>query len=365
MHHGRLLSMEPSVNILRFAIYSYLICFGVLLAACDNQPLATGLPSVINATEEETPAQIFNITSAPAPHDPTFSNLIEQLPAGTYIAYVHEETLDATSKQSLHLMGIDGKEYGQLLGSVATNITIAPNWQYVVFPLFLDYGNYQIAFVDLKNKHSRFFNVPNCLLSNDKIAWSPDSQHLAVSCGHFISIIAIDEEDVRTSTSLHLSETDESIIDPEWSPDGKYLSFFITNFNSAQDTSAHGPNLIEAKCPGNSITCDIKPTSFSIGEKDSGISLWTPENLLATVQNNQIIIYDPMQNSPIKTIKISSETPIFSFIWSPDNQWIAYESISKESAHAVYLLPTQGGEPVLISENGGKLVFWLTIGGPD
>jgi hypothetical protein len=147
-----------------------------------------------------------------------------------------------------------------------------------------------------------------------------------------------------------------AIWDPFWSPDGKHLSFYISKPLDARDTSAHGPYLADSKCPEDASECKITPAS--LGVEDISISKWTPDNMLAVAQENRITLYDPVTRKKVRSIV--ADGLIHSFIWSPDNQWIAYKTADQIS-NLIYILPTSGGQPSLVSENGDDVMFWLQI----
>lgn len=337
----------------------------VLFACSKSQPIST--PNTQDSTKDESPTAITLPTANiqyPTGTEPPFPtatpNLVEQLPAGLYIAYV-KNRINSSELQDLYLISDSGREYGPLLRDIEENIAIAPDGETVAYSKFVEYGIYELRILNLKTFKANSFRIPDCYLSDNRTAWSPDSKALAVSCWNMISKVSLDDGKLSITESLIPANEDDYIANPTWSPNGEYLSFHISKPLDAHDSSAHGPFLIDSKCPQEKSECQIIPFSFSMGMNDTPLSHWTPDDMLATVQNNQFNIYDPIKKTLVRTIKFSSKTPILSFVWSPDNQWIAYRSVSEISTNAIYLLPTSGGQPALISESGGDVVFWLKI----
>ncbi|MBI5353109.1 MAG: hypothetical protein HZB50_10765 [Chloroflexi bacterium] len=285
-------------------------------------------------------------------------SLLENLPLGSYIGFVRGESVNYVEIQSIFLMSIDGKEQGMLIEDIAKNATISPDGSIIAYSNFIDFGIYELTLVDLRTYKAEKFRIPNCYLSDNTSGWSPDGKKLAVSCWDHIAVVHIDGDTPIIDKTFSLPENGV-ISELSWSPDGKFLSFYVSNPQDARDSSAHGPYLIETQCLDATSQCQIIPSM--LGVEETSIAKWTFDNILAVAQKNRISFIDPITRNQISSVVMPSDTPILSFVISADNEWIIYSSVSENSLNALYIIPKSGGEPKLISEAGGDILFWLQV----
>ena len=93
-------------------------------------------------------------------------------------------------------------------------------------------------------------------MPDNKTGWSPDGTQIAIPCGDHISIVDITDEIAKLVTLLYIeNKPDFNVIDPIWSSDGSYLSFYISNPDDAHDSSAQGPFIAIPKCPNDGTEC--------------------------------------------------------------------------------------------------------------
>ncbi len=324
-------------------------------AAYTTQPTSTPYMRPTETTKTQ-------ITPTPS----ATQGLLDQLSSGTYIAYAGNEGSGFNSIPSIHILSLDGQDIGILATNIPGNATISPDGQKIAYINFTAPGFSNLTVFDLKTYQYNSFYISGCFMASNTTAWSPDSIHIAVSCGDFISIADITDitgEVARISSSLALANgKDYEIWDPAWSFDGHYLSFYISNPNDAHDSSAHGPYLTDPRCPGNATECQITP--YELRVTDLSMSKWTPDNLLAVAQENHINLFDPVGKKLVGSIAIPVDTPILSFAWSPDNQWIAYSVASQNPntlAEEIYIISHFGGKPILLSDNADDVMFWFQV----
>jgi Tol biopolymer transport system component len=178
-----------------------------------------------------------------------------------------------------------------------------------------------------------------------------------------IAVVSIIDNNLIVKSYLTIDDEKAAILDPAWSPNGNFLSFYISRPFDARDSSAHGPYLVNIECYKNSVECKIEPSLLGV----EGISHWTPDGFLAVVDKTQIFLFDPITKQVEKTLTVPmKDTRIESFAWSPDNQWIAFAAPGYDGApgtNAVYVMRLwETNQPILLDgKDGGEVLFWLSI----
>jgi tricorn protease len=167
---------------------------------------------------------------------------------------------------------------------------------------------------------------------------SPTGKRVAVEARGEIFTIPAEKGDVRNLT--HSSSSAE--LDPAWSPDGKYLSYF-------SDKSGEYKLVIEPQngvAPAREITLP-HPTHYYTAS-------WSPDSkkLLYTDTNLKVWVLDVASG----TAKIVGEDPwmvparTLNPVWSPDSKYVAYASRLRSLYHAIYISNVETGEKCQVTD---------------
>jgi len=315
------------------------------------QPISTVYTKPTKPTKTQT------ATLSPVP------SLLNSLPRGTYIAVSGNEGSGFDSIPSIHILSLNGEDIGILAKNVSEKATISPDGKEIAYIKFTEFGPSLLTILNLKTNQAKDVFVSGCSMPDSTVGWSSDSKQVAITCGRYLSIADITGKKAEVVSTLLLSDrNDVDIIDPLWSPDGNYLSFYIADLNDAHDSSSHGPYLLNPKCPNDELECQVSPQALNVD--GMSLSQWTSENLLAVAQNNRIYLFDPATRQRTRAISIPTSTPILSFAWSPDNQSIAYLVASQTPgvlADEIYISSPSGGKLRLLTDHGNKIMFWIQI----
>ncbi len=131
---------------------------------------------------------------------------------------------------------------------------------------------------------------------------------------------------------------------PVWSHDGKWLAF---------GSSRHGSvmNLYRIAADGSG-----EPERLTVSDRDQYTSSWSPEGVLAFVQDDENIWVLPSGGKPRPFLKSRFEELYPAF--SPDGKWLAYMS-NESGREEVYVRPYPGPDPATpISSGGGWAPAW-------
>jgi WD40 repeat protein len=193
------------------------------------------------------------------------------------------------------------------------------------------------------------------------VNWSPDGIHIASRC------MAQDHCIVTIEDGLAYSSTgwDSSSV-PVWSPDGKWMAFFV--FLSDPSTIPSGPSegaevdlrVTDASCLETPATCpEATRTVLSMKTREELSFAWSPDNRFLAVSKEMgdgIYIVDVakgrVQNT-IPTPDIREEN----IAWSPDGEWILYAVYPG----VIYRVSPESGEAEIVAEDTGHVYFTINI----
>jgi tricorn protease len=173
----------------------------------------------------------------------------------------------------------------------------------------------------------------------DSFDLSPSGRRAVISSRNQIFTIATDRGDITQIASDKGASRNES---PQWSPDGKYISF-ISDRSGRQEiylTDEEGKNL----------------KKISDLDTDKGPVLWAPDSkvLVFGSTDKKLYYYTPADGKTgvLTSSTISSpRSPAF----SPDGKWVTFVKQDATMRNHVYIAPVAGGDERHISDD--SLVF--------
>jgi tricorn protease len=164
---------------------------------------------------------------------------------------------------------------------------------------------------------------------------SPSGRRAVISTRNQIYTIATDRGDITQIANDKGASRNES---PQWSPDGKYISF-ISDRTGRQEiylADEEGKNL-------KKIT-DL--------DTDKGPIVWAPDSkvLIYGSTDKKLYIYTVADG---KTTVFTSSTvsPPRSPVFSPDGKWVTFVKQDATMRNHVYIAPVSGGEESHITED--------------
>lgn len=314
-----------------------------------TEPTLTATPS-----KQNTPTP--TLTSIPTPTEAT-TGILKNFPSGEYIVYysIHPD---------IRAVSTDGKVKKTIFTvDVNSSYAISPDGTRIAQSAYFDYKS-KLTILNLHTGLTREIKIPGCNPWANSPAWSPDGAEMAISCDdNRIAIISVEEDEFPVQSYLVIDD-DVVIYDPAWSPDGNYISFYISRPNEfPYSYAARGPYISEIGCYKNNLECELNPILL---EKE-GKSRWTPNGLLAVAQETTLFLFDPASKRIIETIDIPlKDSRIESFAWSPDGQWIAFSAswhTSRPGIYTIFIIPSHdASRPIVVDSTDGDLVlFWMIV----
>ncbi len=291
--------------------------------------------------------------------DKTAQSLYTSLASGEYIVF-------ADSSNALYVMSSDGSKHGLLTENYGIGISADGR--------LIDTGR---SVLSLITGTTIQYDPPGSI--------SPDLQEVAntgcgpssiidvtgMETGIMIDMIPAGKE-FCIAINLRISgETVQSNPFFSWSPDGRWLAYFLINGPiprsglQAQYTSlpSDGLYLVDTDCFSAPDTCPARTRFIHIPNKFGYYiySAWSPDGSFIVVDNpfaHQFIVIR-LQDGQVRNIRHmdSPDRPVM-FALSPDNRWIAYSNGGGE----INLQDLRGGSPIRIASGleNAEVVSWLT-----
>jgi Tol biopolymer transport system component len=170
-------------------------------------------------------------------------------------------------------------------------------------------------------------------------AWSPDGTKIAYTSARDGSWqIYVYDRGKDTSTRLTSSENNVQSRYPAWSPDGKKIVYTVRRFALLQIwvMDADGNNKEQLVRPGGS-TSDYLPA-------------WSPDNkyVLFSEANSDLsapslLMRFVLGSQSAKTVPV--QIPVVDVDFSPDGQWIAYETLDAKNQNVFIYSLSDGASP--------------------
>jgi len=336
--------------------------FIIILAGCqiyENMP--SSIPNINTSAIEESTSIPFPITELIIPSVPSTKTIdltktstpVILPPPGEYIAYSYGK--------SINLVSVTGKEAGTLMeGAREGRNWLSPNQEIIAYSDLPHIIQFRNIYTGAKITYSE---QETCRFGVTSLSWNPKGDQIVVSCSYAVNknslnILTFPEgenigriekiiEDKLNVENYHY--------DPIWSPDGKWIAFFIRTGNPSYGEK--GPFITDTSCLSEGTVCADK-TILIMNNPYFPIS-WTPDSNLAMLDSNNysINLYKMPSFSLIQTIKIPEDYwGLDTFIWSHNNEWFAIDTMD-----GIFIMSSKTGEIRQIRSQGAELLFWLEI----
>lgn len=292
------------------------------------------------------------LTLTPTP-SPTLS-LLNTLPHGQFVVY---SAVDNYPAMSFYVVSMDGVLQGRLAtGRLSSDATLSSNGKQVAFSTVINLGS-PVTLLILDLDQNTFTEAPVEPGCRDP-SWAPDGIKLAFTCKG-INMLSFQNETTVSIVSPP-PEPGSGVHSPEWSPDGKWIAYYIEDSLHHSD----GPYFVDASCLSDPLTCNNKTFRFA---NLAGVLEWSPDSQHLAIAptkatDNLIRIFDVQSGEVIRELEIWDLGLVTSMAWSPDGKWIAYK---QSGTSEIFLIMAEGGQPIRLYEDNTtedqQVVFWLTI----
>jgi serine/threonine protein kinase/Tol biopolymer transport system component len=135
---------------------------------------------------------------------------------------------------------------------------------------------------------------------------------------------------------------------PSWSPDGKMLAF--RNATRSGRSALYWMFSDGAFAGGGSepdaVTRELPPC-----QGETSAPAWSSDGLFVAYVVNQHICVIAWDARGFGAIKLTTEIPNADPAWSPDSQWIVFESWRNDANHNIYIMPATGGTALRLTED--------------
>jgi eukaryotic-like serine/threonine-protein kinase len=319
------------------------------LAPVVSAPLVT--PSLEPTATDKPTKMVMSATQAAEPKTPTVESTVvpQNTPLGGGLGEIAFASIKDNVSQ-IFLANSDGTNIRQLTHYLngACNFDWSPDGKQIVFispcnergSQYFNSGLY-IFDVDTSNV-TELFSGPT---GDFEPAWSPDGTKIAYTSVRDGSMqIYVYDMQKATSTRLTSSENNVQSRYPDWSPDGMKIVFTARRFGLLQVwvMDADGSNKQQLVRPGGSLS-DYLPVWSPDGKyilfSETNSDLSSPSLLMRFVLGNQSAKIVPVQ------------IPVVDADFSPDGQWIAYETLDAKSQNVFIYSLASGASPHRLTTN--------------
>ena len=292
-------------------------------------------------------------TSYPSP---IFSNRLA-IPEGQYLVYERSNG----EENEFWVITLDGIYQERLTSALPTDgyVTLYSNASMLAFITSV-YKNdeviYKLYTYDLMgNTLKEVITGSNCTSPS----WAPDGTRLAVECNYSIVVVSL-LDGSRTVLALASEENTVFLHTPVWSPDGEKIAYIRGPRHWIQ-SSDDGIYITDASCLTDPSTCPDLTRGPLVAADEAYIApmAWSSDGRYLVVGDGDS--YTQLTLQVVDTWADTRRTLVENITeggvaWSPDGNWIAYDDMN-----SLYLVPAVGGEPVLLMEDAGMVVSWVTI----
>jgi Tol biopolymer transport system component len=292
------------------------------------------------STSSPTPTRSAAATLPRSTPLPDTQLLVPVLVDGAYDIYLGDVTKSAPVRRLIKRTGND------------TGVSLSPDRASMMYK---HEGVLQVAAADGTGSRPLFSNVPKqCAKSNSRPGWnSADPTQIVTVCvdandNYGVYLISIDGKVIRK-----LSEGDDRVDDPGFSPDGKSVVFWANTADSGFD----GGDIVVASVDGKSKPRRVTEMTDTVHDADPA---WSPDgNQIAFRRrdrtNSDVYVIDKDGKGQAKALANDPDADEQDPSWSPSGNQIAYKSI----AHAEPL-PTLNRIWVMDSNGANQQVLWTS-----
>jgi len=139
---------------------------------------------------------------------------------------------------------------------------------------------------------------------------------------------------------------------PEWSPDGKWLSFYY-HFLCQCLLDFVGPYLMDTSCLPNMAACGTKTRRLgNSSQAVAGLQAWFPDSrLLAGTRGESLDIFDAATGQKIRKLDMKNYGGLTSLAWSPDAKSLAFV---QNDPNELFVISTDTGRWILDYPNANR-----------
>jgi Tol biopolymer transport system component len=263
---------------------------------------------------------------------------------GAYDIYLGDATKNAPVRPLVQGPGND------------TSVSLSPDRASMIYG---HEGMLQVAAADGTGSRPLFSRVPRqCAKSNSRPGWNgADPTQIVTACQDVtgrsgVYLITIDGEVIRK-----LSEGDDRVGDPGFSPDGKFVVFWANTADSGFD----GGEIMVASTDGKGKPRRVTSMTDTVHDADPA---WSPKGDQIAFRrrdrkNSDVYVIDAAGKNAAKPLADDPDADEQDPSWSPSADQIAYKSIAEakewpETLDRVWVMDSNGDNRRVLWTSGGK-----------
>ncbi|MBN2499596.1 MAG: serine/threonine-protein kinase [Anaerolineales bacterium] len=310
---------------------------------------ATSLPTP-TSTSTSTPTPTGTITEIPEPVATAFGGGRGQ------IAFAS----DRSGQNQIWIMDADGSNARQIT-DISQNGACQPEWSpdgtQIVFISPCQGANQQL------NLTSRLYTINvdgtgikplSTEQGSSYPAWSPDGNYILFTVDYDVNRAQIFRYDLRDDTIQLMTANEKRNINPTWFPDGKQILFTSSVGNGLRlytmpNVPGAEPELFDRSINKENFYADLSPDSVTVAfsQRPSGGTVLNLVTLWVDVPRTTSEYYEERLASDEIVPEVEPD-------WSPDGQWIAFESWPDGENHDIYIIRENGEDRTRITTQTGN-----------